>query len=284
MKIILSRKGFDSSAGGVPSPILPDGRLISLPIPDPLSRISYWSIQSFDGAVGKLVADLTRGRIKATAKAHLDPDLLHTNLPREKHWRPLFGQSGAAQGHLRNQQVEVGDVFLFFGLFQQVSKTAGIFAFDRNAPRQHILFGWMQIGSIEPVKGCTEEIGNWASYHPHFYHSKAVSNTLYLATDKLKIDQRLVNSRDGAGLFESVSESRTLTANDATTPSQWRLPAWFYPSSDKPPLTYHANLTRWKKNPSHTTLQAASRGQEFVLDCDYYPEALKWLRNLMKKK
>lgn len=34
MKIILSRKGFDSSAGGVASPILPGGEMISLPIPE----------------------------------------------------------------------------------------------------------------------------------------------------------------------------------------------------------------------------------------------------------
>jgi len=33
MKIILSRKGFDSEAGGYPSPILPDGTMLSLPIP-----------------------------------------------------------------------------------------------------------------------------------------------------------------------------------------------------------------------------------------------------------
>ena len=33
MKLILSRKGFDSANGGCPSPIL-DGRLCSLPIPD----------------------------------------------------------------------------------------------------------------------------------------------------------------------------------------------------------------------------------------------------------
>ena len=32
-KIILSRKGFDSGCGGYPSPILPDGTIISLPIP-----------------------------------------------------------------------------------------------------------------------------------------------------------------------------------------------------------------------------------------------------------
>jgi len=33
MKFILSRKGFDSKSGGYPSPIFPDGSLISLPIP-----------------------------------------------------------------------------------------------------------------------------------------------------------------------------------------------------------------------------------------------------------
>ena len=33
MKVILSRKGFDSRYGSQPSPILPDGTLLSLPIP-----------------------------------------------------------------------------------------------------------------------------------------------------------------------------------------------------------------------------------------------------------
>jgi len=33
MKIILSRKGFDSSSGGIASPIFQDGTFCSLPIP-----------------------------------------------------------------------------------------------------------------------------------------------------------------------------------------------------------------------------------------------------------
>jgi len=33
MKVILSRKGFDSGYGGFPSPVLPDGTMLSLPIP-----------------------------------------------------------------------------------------------------------------------------------------------------------------------------------------------------------------------------------------------------------
>ena len=33
MKVILSRKGFDSANGGIVSPILEDGTMISFPIP-----------------------------------------------------------------------------------------------------------------------------------------------------------------------------------------------------------------------------------------------------------
>lgn len=45
MKVILSRKGFDSSNGGCPSPIMPDGTLLSMPIPsddkDSYDDLSY---------------------------------------------------------------------------------------------------------------------------------------------------------------------------------------------------------------------------------------------------
>ena len=36
--MILSRKGFDSKNGGIASPILPDGTLLSLPIPQENGR------------------------------------------------------------------------------------------------------------------------------------------------------------------------------------------------------------------------------------------------------
>ena len=39
MKVIISRKGFDSGYGGMPSPILPDGTMISMPIPSPATRL-----------------------------------------------------------------------------------------------------------------------------------------------------------------------------------------------------------------------------------------------------
>lgn len=48
MRLILSRKGFDSSSafGACASPILPDGQLISLPIPHSEARVTYNGLQS----------------------------------------------------------------------------------------------------------------------------------------------------------------------------------------------------------------------------------------------
>ena len=45
MKVILSRKGMDSESGRMASPILPDGTLLSLPIPDRKSNKTYEDIQ-----------------------------------------------------------------------------------------------------------------------------------------------------------------------------------------------------------------------------------------------
>ncbi|MEZ4682601.1 MAG: hypothetical protein R2932_51180 [Caldilineaceae bacterium] len=67
MKIILSRKGFDSSSGGVASPILPDGTLLSLPIPDATGPITYADLEWQGHAVGTLVESLTRKRCAATS-------------------------------------------------------------------------------------------------------------------------------------------------------------------------------------------------------------------------
>src|SRR2546421_253160 len=55
--------------------------------------------------------------------AHLDPDLVEHVVPRLEGWRAMFGQVGASQTHLDNNGVDVGDVFLFFGLFRQTIRT-----------------------------------------------------------------------------------------------------------------------------------------------------------------
>ena len=112
MKIILSRKGFDSSSGGKPSPIFPDGRLVSLPIPDAQSPIYYDNIRWQEYNLGSIVSDLTHGKILPEHPAHLDPDINIENLKRDSKWKPIFGQTGASQGHLRNCNIQNGDIFL----------------------------------------------------------------------------------------------------------------------------------------------------------------------------
>ena len=76
MKVIISRKGFDSSYGGVPSPILPDGRIISLPIPSNNDKDYLKDIYLEDIDLEKMVLDL-RGNRNQIEKVHLDPDLIN---------------------------------------------------------------------------------------------------------------------------------------------------------------------------------------------------------------
>ena len=63
--------------------------------------------------------------------------------------------------------------------------------------------------------------------------------------------------------------------------SNWRLQRWFYPDGNKPPLTYHPDRKRWRRDAHHAYLQSVGRGQEFVLDLAHYPEAIEWLSDLV---
>ena len=123
MIVIFSRKGFDSGIGKCASPILPSGEFWSIPIPDASSRTSYRDIVRGDQSLGGIVSDLTKGRFAPTRRAHLDPDLDARNIPRIDRWKPVFGQMGAAESHLRTQGVGPEDLFLFFGWFRRVEQS-----------------------------------------------------------------------------------------------------------------------------------------------------------------
>ena len=158
MKVILSRKGFDSEYGRVPSPVLPDGRMISLPIPDRDAPTAYEAIRRDELTMADLVVDLgaKRGKpakpIARTDFAHLDPDLDPDAVSRRSGWRPIFGQSGAALGHLTNEGVGVGDLFLFFGWFRPAEIVAGHWRYVRGSDSFHALWGWLLVGDIYPVR------------------------------------------------------------------------------------------------------------------------------------
>ncbi len=278
MKLILSRKGFDSANGGCPSPIL-DGQLCSLPIPDAGSPTPYGKIAAFNGvAIARIVEDLTRGRIGRGDGAHLDPDLRSDALARAAGWRPIFGQAAAAQSHLARHKVGRGDLFLFFGSFRQAEKVGAKFRFVRDAPKLHVIFGWLQVGSVSRA---TNEVATevpWAGGHPHLTAPERYkNNTLYFASDRLS---SIGLRTRGAGAFDRIRPELILTETDSNC-SVWRLPRWFH-SNGRPVLSYHSKPARWTECDNSVRLQSVGRGQEFVLDADEYPEARGWVRSIFR--
>jgi len=282
MKLILSRKGFDSGAGGAPSPILPGGAMLSLPVPDGRSEVRYSGIRFRRGTkVGKLVEDLTRGRakrVKASARAHLDPDLRRESLRRGKGWRPLFGQVGAARKHLENQAVGPGDLFLFFGWFRRTRWNGGRLEYVRGEPGFHALFGWLQVGRVVPADlGCPPGL-RWAKYHPHFHLSES-PNTLYVAAPRLRLSGRSPRA-PGGGVFKKFKPELRLTAPDENRRGRWRLPGFFWSKGSAPRLSYHGDRGRWERRGGHVFLKTVARGQEFVIDVGEDSKAMNWIRRL----
>jgi hypothetical protein len=284
MKIIFSRKGFDASYGGRASPIFSDGTFCSLPIPDAeFARhgLCYENIWAGDHNLGQVVQDLTHGKINARRQAHLDPDLVSNSIPRLPDWQPLFGQCGAAEGHLQNQGVTGGDLFLFFGWFRQVEQVRNRYRYVQGAPDLHVLFGWLQVESRLQITPATASL-DWMSYHPHIQNCHYYAqNSLYLACSGLGLPA-LPMELPGAGTFSRFAQRLRLTAASAHTRGLWKLPGWFYPQGRPSALSYHGTPSRWQLEKDVVYLRTVGRGQEFVLDCDHYPEAIDWLVDLFQ--
>ena len=85
----------------------------------------------------------------------------------------------------------------------------------------------------------------------------------------------------GWGVFPKFDRQLVLTDPNGAGVSRWRLPGWFYPDSNKPPLIYHPDRRRWRRDADHAYLRSVGRGQEFVLDLAHYPEAVEWSSDLV---
>jgi hypothetical protein len=180
-----------------------------------------------------------------------------------------------------NEGVGVGDLFLFFGWFRRTEKTAEGYRFVRGAPDLHVIFGWLQIDEIIRVEQHESEIPAWADYHPHFRGVSWANNTVYVSRDDLRLPG-MSQGYSGGGAFDGYRECLCLTAPGHTR-TWWRLPRWCFPKGGRTPLTYHPDTTRWTMTADHTILKSASRGQEFVLDTEYYPEAIEWAYSLISR-
>jgi hypothetical protein len=206
MKVVLSRKGFDSSYGGMPSPILPDGRLVSLPIPSRTDRNTLADINFPEIDIAKLICDLSKGRLSHATQVHLDPDLDRSLRTRIEGWRPALGQTGSAQSHLAKCDVGAGDIFLFFGWFREAEQCNGTWRYSPGAPDLHVIFGWLEIDQVVPIvthRDAALAQFPWIANHPHvaspdWYNNPL--NTLYLASRQ---SQFAPAATFGAGRFLS---------------------------------------------------------------------------------
>jgi Nucleotide modification associated domain 3 len=284
MKLVLSRKGFDSGYGGMPSPILPDGRLLPLPIPASHDRNTLAEITLPGLDIGQLLADLSQGSHSPATLIHLDPDLDRDPASRLPEWRPALGQSGNAQSHLRDMGVGEGDVFIFFGWFRRTEYKSGSWRYDRGAPNLHVMFGWLEVAAVLPIvterERCIARFP-WIANHPHVAnadHYTDPRNTLYLAATQSRFNPL---APYGGGRFARYHDQLQLT-RPGSTRSVWSLPSWFMPMEGQAPLSYHPKSSRWNREGDCVTLRSAAKGQEFVLDGAAYPPLEDWVADLIR--
>ena len=291
MKIILSRKGFDSSAGGYPSPILDGKRLISFPIPENPKSIEgyngldnkYSSLRVNDNMSylelmhqllpkkKKLILEENKFDLDEDPICHFDPQINSSqNCHNNSKYIGMFGQSGAANSHLRKTYKvsdSDGDLFLFFGWFRDTQKINGEYKYIPGTDK-HVIWGWLQIDSIHNVTEKDKD-NNDFNKHPHVWKTgDKDNNSIYLSKEKLSFNDNL----PGAGIFP-FHKSLVLTKKGMTR-SKWDLEPFF-----KGKISYHN-----EKNFKADYFQSASRGQEFVIEAN--DQIMEWVYekfNTLKK-
>ena len=260
MKVILSRKGFDSTYGGYPSFILPNGKMVSLPIPSSKDTFSYDDLQfdekiSYMNYMKKISANIRDKKqiiLDPNAMCHLDPDLDRSVLcNRAAGWKGCFGQTGSAQAVLEKHCVDEGDVFLFFGWFNTLLEEDGHVTFS-SGDGFHAIYGYLQIDR-KYYTATDTSLPEWVNYHPHMIERRKIrpNNCIYIAKDCVSWDETI----PGYGCF-SFDEQLKLSKNGMSR-SKWALPDIFRGLD----ITYHS-ADSWKED----YFQSAHRGQEFVIE------------------
>jgi hypothetical protein len=242
--------------------------MVSIPIPDPDSPRTYADYSTPAGGtysdllnllgVSSLRCAKTRVPVVPPPGVHFDPDLIAGSRSRERHWRGLFGQAKAAQGHLANQHVGIGDLFLFFGWFRRTKRRGNGLRFV--GPSAHVVWGWLEVGAVIAVDRDRPE--RWMLEHPHLSHRAKYSganNTIYIAAQH----STWLPGFAGSGVATSYHDRLRLTADGEERRRVWRLPEEFH----RPP---HATLSgqsekAWTRSDAGWLLRSACIGQEFVI-------------------
>lgn len=270
-KVILSRKGFDGTSGGSASPII-DGKFVSLPIPRAESGITYRSLQFNENH--DYMEVMRNLNIRQFTETHLDPDIRKSVLTdRPKEWRGLFGQSRAAQKILMNKKVSKGDIFLFFGWFQEAEMTKKGYCYKTNAPDIHAIYGYLEVDEMFDIKK-GEAVPNWVNYHPHIVDRKEYGkqqNAIYMATKQSSVDP----SKQGWGCFE-YHDDLVLTQKGQKR-SKWEVPSFFNSDEFNGKVTCE-NLENGNKKINFI----GKNNQELYISED--PRFVEWAENLIRTR
>jgi len=241
MKIILSRKGFDGNAGGFPS-IVYKNNFYSFPIPQTDGNgISYENLEFYNEKKYSTVFKELGIEVNTLKGAHLDPDLKKSIYKREIGWKPIFGQAGSAEAHLKNNKVDKGDIFLFFGWFKFAED-------DENNKIEycnnkegyengfHAIFGYLEVD--EKINLIEKNYTHSSfDYHPHLLnrnlYNKKKHNTIYFSKNIFSYN---IN-KTGAGLLK-FDESLILTGKNCSK-GVWHLDDFFQETTRFSKFTDH---------------------------------------------
>lgn len=248
--------------------MLPDGKMLSLPVPGDWETLTYSDIIEPGGkSYAEILADLDSGAKKEREAVHLDPDLAPGVRKRPPNWLPAFGQGMAAETHLENQGVSRGDLFLFFGWFRHTEEVGGSLRFHGDGNGFHAIFGYLQIGNVIRASG-DAQLPIWLNDHSHAYAAarKRSNNTIYVAAPKLGFHP----SCPGAGVFRF--DNRKMLTKHGEIKSRWNLDPKIFRHVK---ISYHSENS-WKDG----YFQSAGRGQEFVIHAD--EKVIEWASSLIR--
>jgi len=255
-KIILSRKGFDSKAGGFYSPFDPEtGVYLVLPIPVAEQErdisLKYEAIHIRRKYLPGFSASNLKSLMEAMGKnptinhenseyAHLDPWLGPCPWLAEdsNHTIGAFGQVDKSQAHLHNQKVGKGSLFLFFSRFTPIKKRRNqivpSISPEHLGKGLYFIYGWLKVKEVIQQYEAIRDL-RILSGHPHaskehferYEKQEKGKNTIYTA------DRFLFNDGSdfsGCGYFPRLHQDLLLTATDsAQAPSNWIASRWCLP-------------------------------------------------------
>lgn len=289
MRVILSRKGYDSSFGSITSLVLHKrnntDEIIMLPIPCDNDTAIYNDLKlSEDKNFFEKLIKLPGYEKLKNKKCHADPNLVDFFCDKESNggFVGSIGPHNTAYSHLRNQGVTVGDdlkdkdgdLFIFYGVFREAHENGdGSISLD-DCKKRHMMFGYLQIGediSNENIKKYTEE-HKWMKNQPHSNLDKYKdnSNHIFVAREKLSFAPEL----NGYGMFNFSKDNQLLYL---TKNGSERLTDWHVEGLKNRKISWNAG----RCFDENGDIQVAKRGQEFVLEG--IDEAEKWAIKLIKK-